>query len=222
MWSGLASVAAALAAAAPPAHAFVARVDNPWFPLRPGTTGVYRGVTVGRPARDGVTVTMRTKLIAGVRCTAVDDRLYVAGRLAERTTDWYAQDRGGTVWYFGEATVGLAAHGRVTSREGSWQAGVDGGRAGVIMPAQPRVGQSALQEYLKGHAEDRFRVLSLSARVSVPYVSSRRALLTREWTPLEPDVLDHKLYVRGIGEVKEETVRGGDERAVLVSVRKGR
>src|SRR3989441_2568257 len=90
---------------------FSARVDNPWFPLRPGTTLVYRGVKDGKPSRDVVHVTGQTRRIAGVTCTAVADRLYLGGRLEERTTDWYAQDKAGNVWYFGEATAELDAHG---------------------------------------------------------------------------------------------------------------
>ena len=197
------------------------RVTNPWFPLRPGTTYVYTGMKDGRPSRELFTVTRPTKMIQGVRCTAVSDRLYLRGRLFERTTDWYAQDRQGAVWYFGERTAELDAHGRVTSTEGSWQSGVDGAKAGIYMSAHPRVGQSFRQELYPGHADDHFRVVSLNASVSVPYVTSRHALLTKEWTPLEPGVLDHKLYVRGIGTVKEETVKGGSERNVLVAVRRG-
>jgi hypothetical protein len=198
---------------------FVRRVDNPWFPLPPGTTLVYRGVKDGRSARDVVTVTRLTKTIQGARCTVVRDNLYLDGRLAERTTDWYAQDRAGNVWYFGEATAELDRNGRVKSREGSWQAGVHGALPGIYMPAHPAVGQRFRQEYYKGQAEDHFEVLSLSASVRVPYTSSKHALLTREWTPLEPGVVDHKLYLRGIGTVLEETVKGGDERLALVSVR---
>ncbi len=197
------------------------RVTNQWFPLRPGTTYVYTGVKDGKPSRELFTVTHSTKVIQGVRCTAVSDRLYLRGRLFERTTDWYAQDSHGAVWYFGERTAELDAHGRVTSTEGSWQSGVDGAKAGIYMSAHPRVGQSFRQELYPGHADDHFRVLSLNASVSVPYVTSRHALLTKEWTPLEPDVIDHKLYVRGIGTVKEETVKGGSERNVLVAVRHG-
>ena len=202
---------------APDPGRFVRTVDNPWFPLRPGTTFVYRGVKDGKPSRDVVRVTGRTRVIQGVRCTAVSDRLFTSGRLSERTTDWYAQDRDGTVWYFGEDTAELDRSGDVTSREGSWLAGVAGARAGIFMPARPRVGQRFRQEYLKGHAEDHFEVLSLRAQARVPAVSSHRALLTKEWTPLEPDVVDHKLYVRGIGLVDERTIRGGDERNALVS-----
>lgn len=215
-----ASSASTGAPGAPRPADFVARVDNPWFPLEPGTTRVYRGVKDGEPLRQVVRVTSRTKVIQGVRCTVLDDRVYIRGRLAERTNDWYAQDRNGTVWYFGEATAELDESGRVVSREGSWQAGRDGARAGIYMPARPRVGQQFRQEFYKGHAEDFFRIVSLSASVRVPFVASKRALQTREWTPLEPGVVDRKLYVRGIGTVKEVTIKGGDERAELVEVRR--
>lgn len=200
--------------------AFVERVDNPWFPLIPGTTFVYRGVRDGEPSRELLTVTSLTKVIQGVRCTVLHDRLYLSGRLHERTTDWYAQDAKGNVWYMGEQTAELDKRGRVTSTEGSWQAGVDGAKAGIYMPAQPKVGQSFSQEFYKGHAEDHFRVLSLGASVSVPYTTSKHALLTEEWTPLEPGVIDHKLYVRGIGTVKEQAVKGAHELNALVTVRR--
>jgi hypothetical protein len=206
--SALLALVFASAGAGPP-QKFAARVDNPWFPLAPGTTYIYKGVKDGEPTRDVVTVTHRTKLIQGVRCTVVDDRLYVRGRLAERTDDWYAQDSRGAVWYFGEATAELDEHGNVTSREGSWRAGVEGAAAGIFMPAHPKVGQTFSQELFTGHAEDHFAVLSVT----------KQKLLTKEWTPLEPGVVDHKLYTRGVGLVKEENVKGGDERAVLVSVR---
>jgi hypothetical protein len=194
-------------------------VDNQWFPLKPGTTYVYRGVKDGKPSRDVVTVARRTKLVRGVRCAVVRDLLYQEGHVGERTTDWYAQDAAGNVWYFGEATAELNANGSVKSTEGSWQAGRNGAREGVYMPAHPRVGQSGRQEYYRGHAEDHFQVLSVSARVTTPAASSRRALLTKEWTPLEPGVIDHKLYVRGVGTVREEAVKGPLERNVLVKLR---
>ena len=199
---------------------FVRGVNNPWFPLKPGTTFVYAGRKDGQPGRDVVKVTSRTRTIRGVSCTEVDDRLFLKGHLAERTTDWYAQDAQGNVWYFGEATAELNKSGQVTSREGSWQAGADGARAGIFMAAKPQVGKSFRQEYYKGHAEDHFTVLSLSASVVVPYTASAHALLTKEWTPLEPDTLDHKLYIRGIGLAKEETIKGGDERWELSDIRR--
>jgi hypothetical protein len=205
----------------PPPSAFSARVDNPWFPLIPGTTYVYRGTDEGQPSRDVFTVTHKTRRVDGALCVVIDDRYYVSGRLAERTTDWYSQDSKGNVWYFGEATANLDANGNVTSTHGSWEAGRDGARAGIFMPAHPKIGQSFRQEFYKGHAEDHFRVVGLRAKARTPYVSTSRALLTKEWTPLEPGVIDHKLYVRGIGTVLEQTVKGGSERNVLVSVRRG-
>ena len=200
---------------------FGAKVDNPWFPLTPGTTYVYRGSKDGEPARDIVTVTHRTRTITGARCVVIEDRLYLSGRLHERTTDWYSQDSKGNVWYFGENTATLDRKGHVARTTGTWLTGVNGARPGIFMLANPQVGQSARQEYLKGQAEDHFQVLSLNATASVPYITSKRALLTKEWTPLEPGTIDHKLYVRGIGTVLEEAVKGGTERAELVSFTRG-
>ena len=198
---------------------FAAQTQNPWFPLRPGTTYLYTGVKDGKPSRDVFTVSHAVKTIQGVRTTAVSDRLFIRGHLAERTTDWYAPDAQGNVWYFGEATAELDRNGKVTSTEGSWQGGVNGARPGVYMPANPHIGQSGLQEYYKGHAEDHYRVKSLAASVRTPGASSGHALLTEEFTPLEPAVLDHKLYVRGVGNVLELTVKGAVERNTLVAVR---
>ena len=190
---------------------FVSRVDNPWFPLKPGTVWVYRGQKDGKSSRDVVRVLTATRVIDGVRCTSVSDRLYERGKLAERTTDWYAQDSSGTVWYYGEATAELNAKGRVTSTEGSWLSGKDNARAGVFMPAKPRVGQSFRQEYRKGQAEDHFQIISVKGT----------RMVTKEWTPLEPNVLDHKTYIRGKGLVDEKTIKGGSERATLISMRPG-
>jgi hypothetical protein len=196
---------------------FGRKIDNPWYPLRPGTTYVYRGGTAEKPTRDVIAVTRQKKKIMGVRCVVVHDNFYVAGRQTERTSDWFTQDKRGRVWYFGEDSAQLDGEGNVTSTAGSWQAGVDGALPGIIMPARPRVNQTFRQEYYKGHAEDHFTVLSLSVRVDVPYVSSKRALLTREFSPLEPGVIEHKYYVRGIGLVEEATADKQPEQ-VLVSV----
>jgi hypothetical protein len=194
----------------PPARAFVRVVENPWFPLRPGTVLTYAGEDEGTPARDVFRVTRRTRRILGVRATVVDDRVYTRGRLAERTRDYYAQDRAGNVWYLGEDTATLRRDGRVASRAGTWRAGRRGARAGIFMPAHPRRGEYGWQEYWIGHAQDRFAVL----------LRRGRALLVRETSPLEPGVVDHKIYRRGVGTVVERTVRGGDERYRLVSVRR--
>jgi hypothetical protein len=213
----VAPTTAASGRSAPKPSDFVRSVTNPWFPLRVGATFVYTGVKDGKASRDVVHVTSATRVIQGVRCTSVSDRLYLGSKLEERTTDWYAQDKSGTVWYFGENTAELDAKGHVTTTEGTWRAGADGASAGVFMPAHPRVGQQFRQEYLKGQAEDHFQVLSLTATVKTPSVTSRNALLTKEWTPLEPGVIDHKLYVKGVGLVDERTIKGGDERDSLVS-----
>ena len=218
--SALVAALAATAASARGPSTFSPHVTNPWFPLTPGRTLVYRGTEDGDALRDVLTVTGRTRVVAGVRCRVVEDRLFRNGRLAERTTDWYAQHRDGSVWYFGEETAEIGRDGRATSTKGSWEAGVDGARAGLYMPSRPRVGQSARQEYYRGQAEDHFRVVALRGIVRVPAVSSTRALVTKEWTPLEPGVVDRKVYVRGIGTVLEQTVQGGDELLELVAVRR--
>ena len=198
---------------------FSAQVDNPWFPLKPGTRYVYVGVKDGQPSRDVLVVTHRTRTIEGVPCVVVEDRLYVRGKLHERTTDWYSQDREGNVWYFGERTAELDPSGRVTSTSGTWTAGIDGALPGIYMPAHPRVGRTGRQEFYKGQAEDHFKVIGSFSTVSP--AGAPNAVLTEEWTPLEPGTLDNKLYVRGIGTVLEQTVKGGDERNLLVSVTSG-
>ena len=195
---------------------FSSKVDNPWFPLKPGTTFVYEGTKDGQRARDLYTVTHGTRTIDGAPTAVVSDLLFLNGRLAERTTDYYSQDRAGNVWYFGEDTAELDARGKVKSREGTWHAGVNGAKAGIFMEAQPKVGQTHRQEFYKGHAEDHYEVVSLDASIRVPYGRFRNAQLTKEWTPLEPGVLDHKYYARGVGQVAEKSVRGGNEALSLV------
>jgi hypothetical protein len=214
---GKLAIAAAVVALTRTGAEYSPHVTNEWFPLTPGTELVYKGTKDGKPTRDVVRVTRQTITIAGARCVVVRDLLYEAGKLEERTSDYYTQDRAGNVWYFGEDTAELDASGKVTSRDGTWRAGRDGAKAGIYMPADPRVGQTGRQEYDKGQAEDHFRVVSLDATVRVPYVASRNALEMHEWTPLEPGALDQKIYVRGIGTVKEASLRGPLERNVLVA-----
>ena len=197
---------------------FSAHVDNPWFPLQPGTVYHYRGVKDGKPSHETLTVTHRTAIVDGAPCVVVDDRMWVSGYLEERTTEWYSQDAAGNVWYFGENTAELNRSGAVTSTSGTWRAGRDGARAGIYMFAKPQVGKGAQQEFYPGQAEDHFQAVSLHASVRVPWGHSAAALLTKEWTPLEPGVLDHKFYVRGVGTVLEQTVKGGNERNELISV----
>jgi len=199
---------------------FATQVDNPWFPLRPGLTLSYRGSDSGKPTREAFVVTSERRQIQGVSCVVIHDNVYVHGHLAERTTDWYAADKDGNVWYFGEATAEMDRHGRVTSTEGSWQAGRNGAEAGVFMPAQPRLGQAFRQEYLAGHAEDHFSVVRVGTVVKVPALSTTSAMVTKEWTPLEPGIVDQKYYVRGIGTVLERSVQGHQETNELISVQR--
>ncbi len=197
---------------------FSPRVDNPFFPLVVGRTLVYTGVKDGRKALNIVQPTRRTRTIDGVRTRVVEDRLYLDNVLEERTSDYYAQDRCGNVWYFGEDTAELDENGDVISTEGSFHAGVGGAQPGVFMQAHPQVGRKFRQEWFEGQAEDVFWVLDRSASVSVPFGGFRHALRTAENTRLEPDVLDNKYYVRGIGEVAEVSVRGPRESLRLVEV----
>jgi hypothetical protein len=217
----LTAPAAVAALAAPHPGDFVRTIDNPWYPLRPGSTYRYRGHDEGTPVADVLHVTHRVKRIQGVPTTVVRDRVITHGRVIEDTRDFYAQDVHGTVWYFGENTKTLDRHGHVRSREGTWRAGRHGARAGIFMPRHPKVGRSYQQEHYRGHAEDHFRIVNRRAHVRTPFVSSRHALATREWTPLEPGVRDKKVYVRGIGTVLETTLRGGSEHLELVAYRKG-
>jgi hypothetical protein len=196
---------------------FVPVIDNSWLPFKPGSVLRYTGTKDGKRAKDVTTVTSRTEVVNGVTCVVVDDKLWLNGKLEETTLDYYVQDTAGNVWYFGEDTQELDANGNITSTEGSWRAGVDGVVPGIFMEANPVVGHAFSQEYLQGSAEDHFEVLSLTESVTVPAGSYTNVLLTKEWTPLEPDVLDHKFYVRGIGEVREVAVKGPKEELTLVS-----
>ena len=156
---------------------FSAHVTNPWFPLRPGTTLIYHRQE-GRRARPRRLPRQRigSATIAGAPCVVVNDRLYLSGKLRERTTDWYSQDARGNVLYFGEETAELDLRGRVVSIEGPWQAGEGGARPGVFMPAHPRVGQSFAQEHAKGVTEDHFRIVSVGAtRLGDARVDTARA-----------------------------------------------
>src|SRR5215213_2605195 len=175
---------------------FTTKIDNEYFPLKPGTTFVYQGGT----ERDQMAVTHHTKKIMGVECIVVDDRGYEAGKLIEKTFDWYAQDKKGNVWYFGENTKEYE-NGKVVSTKGSWEAGVDGAKPGIIMQADPKVGQSYRQEYYVGRAEDMAKVVSLNESATVPYGSFHQVLVTKEFTPLEPGYVEHKYYAAGVGQV---------------------
>ena len=197
---------------------FSTTIDNPFFPLVPNTTFIYLGTKEGSTERDEFAVTGRTKVLARVTCREVHDQVFVDGVLAEDTLDWFAQDTQGNVWYFGEDTKELDANGNVISTEGSWQAGVNGAQPGIIMEANPRVGDTYQQEFSAGVAEDMANVVALNKTVNVPYGSFKNCLQTAEFTPLEPGALENKFYASGVGFIQGVALRGGRERLELVII----
>jgi hypothetical protein len=190
---------------------FVTVIDNPYFPLPVGARWVYRGEEGGDVQVDEMTVTPDHKTIMGVTTVVVRDTLRDGdGNLIEDTFDWYAQDRAGNVWYFGEGTKEYE-NGKVTSTEGSWEGGVDGALPGIIMPAKPTVGDAYRQEYDHGNAEDLAVVVRTGQRATTPAGTYTNVLVTKEWTPLEPKLVEEKFYAPGVGNVSEKVVRGGNE-----------
>jgi hypothetical protein len=194
---------------------FQATVDNPYYPLVPGTTLTYLETSRGEKKENKITVTHDTKTIMGVKCVVVHDTVTKNGRLLEDTWDWLAQDKEGAVWYFGEATREISPGGQV-STQGSWEAGVKGGQPGVLMPAYPAPGTPPYrQEYGPGAAEDMGQIIALNQSVTVPAGTFADCVKTREWSLLEGGH-ENKWYARGVGVVKE-TSTGGDV-IVLISI----
>ena len=193
-------------------------IDNPYFPLKPGTTFIYEGTSEGHMEHDELAVTNRVKVIQGVPCVEIHDIVLHDGKLIEETLDWYAQDKDGNVWYYGEDSKEIE-NGKVVSTEGSWEAGVDGAQAGIMMEAHPKVGDTYRQEFYKGHAEDTAEVFMLNQSVTVPYGSYTNALVTRERTPLEPDVIEEKHYAPGVGMVQDVAIAGESDKIQLVAIK---
>jgi hypothetical protein len=188
---------------------FSATIDNPYFPLTPGTTFVYEGPTAQGLEHDEFAVTHNTRVILGVTCVEVHDTVTTGGVLTEDTLDWFAQDTDGNVWYFGENSKQLEG-GLIVGVEGSWTAGVDGAKPGIVMEAHSAVGDFYRQEFLLDTAEDLADVLSLTEAVTVPYGSFTNCLETAETSPLEPDALEHKFYATGVGNVRTVDLVTGD------------
>jgi hypothetical protein len=193
---------------------FVDTIDNPYFPLPRGARWAYEGTADGEQERIEVVVTDERKEVLGIPATVVRDTATTGGEVTEDTFDWYAQDRDGNVWYLGEDTKEYE-NGEVTSTEGSWEAGVDGAYAGIIMPADPVAGHSYRQEYYPGQAEDLAEIAQLGASATVPAGTLTDLLVIREWNPLEPEVVEEKYYARGVGVVLEVKTTGGEERVEL-------
>lgn len=193
---------------------FAERIDNPYWPMAAGSKWVYQ--------EDGqrveVTVTDRSKEILGIAATVVHDVVTEDGELVEDTYDWYAQDKDGNIWYLGEDTKEYE-NGKIKNTEGSWEAGVEGAEAGVLLPGDPEVGMRYRQEYYEGEAEDAGEILSLDEKAEVPLGSFDAVLMTKDTTPLEPDVLEHKFYAKGVGPVLVLAISGGSGREELLSFR---
>jgi hypothetical protein len=198
-------------------------IDNDYFPLVERTLFVYAGTKEGQLTRDEMCVTRQTKLIAGVVARVVHHQSFEGPdlnnlSLVEDTQDWFAQDRSGNVWYFGEDTRELPSN----SPEGSWEAGVNDADAGFIMLANPKVGDRYYQEFARNVAEDQAKVLSLDETVTVTVdgkpTTYTNVLLTQETSRFDPGVLEYKYYARGVGFIRGVIVKGADERTELVSI----
>jgi hypothetical protein len=201
---------------------FTTKIDNPYWPMAPGNKWVYRETDQeGTVQRVVVTVTDKTKKIAnGIEARVVRDVVSENGEPVEVTDDWYAQDSDGNIWYLGEDTAEYQ-NGKVTSRAGSFEAGVDGAQAGIAMLANPEDGQTYRQEYYAGQAEDKAEVLSVDEQVEVPFGHFTGALMTKDLVPLEPKVSEHKFYARDVGPVLALHASGGTGREELVSYTQG-
>jgi hypothetical protein len=204
---------------------FTTRIDNPYWPMSPGTRWVYRETDTTGARRDvTITVTDETRTIAnGITARVVRDLVTEAGAMVEATDDWYAQDSDGNIWYLGEATAEYE-NGQVVSRAGSFEAGVDGAQPGVAMPADPQPGMSYRQEYYAGQAEDNAAVVTVGEEhVEVPYgYFDADVLMTRDLVPLEPHVQELKFYARGIGPLLSVHTDGAGGRAELVQFMRGK
>jgi hypothetical protein len=211
----------------PPYHpkiepaSFTTNFSNRYWPLKPGATWTYDGTKDGQPEHVVVVVTKTPRTVYGVRCLTVVDTVTINGSLEEKTTDWYAQDRTGAVWYFGEDSKDYK-NGVVSSTQGTWEAGVDGALPGVIIQGAPKPGPTYRQEYRPGVAEDMARVLTTSAVQTVPAGTFHGVVETYDTDPLNPDKKETKFFAPGVGPV--HTVRVGGthhEEIKLISYRKG-
>jgi hypothetical protein len=202
----------------PPPAQFAKAIDNPYFPLPVGRALLYRGVENGKKELDRMHVTRRTRSIEGIAATVVSDNVYeLPAKLAEKTFDYYAQDDRGNVWYLGEDTREFLPGGKVDT-SGSWLAGRNGAKPGLIMEAVPRVADAYRQECLSGEAEDLAWVVGQGGSKTVPYGRFDRVLRSLEFSPLEPAVVERKVYGRRVGIISERQLSGGHEILSLVSV----
>jgi hypothetical protein len=197
---------------------FVDTIDNPYFPLQPGTTFIYEGQMPDGFERDEFAVTHNTRVILGVTCVEVHDSVFTDGALTEDTLDWFAQDKDGNVWYFGENTQELE-DGLISTIAGTFMAGVNGDKPGIIMKAHPAVGDFYRQEFPLNNAEDFAQTLSLNEVIKVRAGTFNHCLKSRESTPLEPDLLEDKFYAPGVGNVLTVDVNTGAREELVQIIR---
>jgi len=204
---------------------FTTKIDNPYWPMSPGSRWVYSETdTQGTNQKVVVEVTDKTKTIAnGIEARVIRDTASENGKPVEITDDWYAQDSAGNVWYLGEATAEYK-NGGVTSTAGSFEAGVDGAQAGIAMPANSEPGMAYRQEYYKGVAEDKGAVITVGEeQVEVPFGHfNTDILMTRDLVPLEPKVQELKFYAPDVGPLLSVHTDGAGGRAELVSYTPGK
>jgi hypothetical protein len=202
---------------------FVPQVTNKYFTLEPGTKFTFVKKTSKGTERTEVTVLRETKQVMGVTTIVVSDRVWLNDKLKEDTRDWYAQDRDGNVWYFGEAVANYK-DGKLVNYSGTWEAGVDGAQPGIIMPANPSVGLTYQQEHAKGKAEDMGTIIALGKQVKVPYATFQDCVQIRDWSRIEKTANEYKYYCPGVGfVVLEESAwplasRLWDSKTELISV----
>jgi hypothetical protein len=200
---------------------FTTEIDNPYWPMKPGSRWIYRETDAeGANRRVVVTVLDKTKTIMGIEARIVHDQVTEDGEVSEDTFDWYAQDKEGNLWYLGEDTTEYE-NGKPKTKEGSWEAGVDGALAGIIMPANPQVGMTYREEYYRGHAEDGAQIIGVEALAKVPFGRFEHGIQTRNFSGIEPDVIEEKIYGKGVGILLEITVSGGSDRSELLSYESG-
>ncbi len=198
---------------------FTTEITNPYWPMEPGTRWTYLEIDEkGNEVKVVVTVTDQTKEIAnGITARVVRDTVTENGSIIEDTFDWYAQDSDGNIWYLGEDTAEFE-DGKITTRAGSFEAGVDGALAGIIIPADPQPGMKYRQEYYQGEAEDNGEVLSVNEMADVPFGHFVDMLLTKDTITIQPDVLEYKLYAPGVGPTLIFGVSGGAGREELIKM----
>jgi hypothetical protein len=178
----------------------------------------YHGTTKGQTLDNTTIVTQDTRALDNVNTVVIDDKVYLNGVLAEHTLDYFAQDTAGNVWYFGEDSTAIDKNGN-TSNGGSWLAGVAGAQPGIVMEANPAVGDTYCQENVPGVAQDRAQVVATNLSLTVPYGTfTNNVVETKEFTPLEPGKVENKFYGRCVGNIKADAITGGQEEQELISV----